>query len=230
MGYEEPRSPYGRASTSFSSEPQVRPPKKPFYRRGCFWFWIVVLCVIAALVPPLVVFRDRLGSKPYSPFSDPPFWNGTGPNDNPFGTCFTMQATAFQPNWKGEQTTTWCGAQFNKTSPIFALPLLNMSRAVGSNEAVTDVVNGTLWNSMTRNWCGAEAKIRGPAGEFDAIFGDANAWGSIDLNMNLFETLKGVPIGTYADPDQAGWMDTVRLCFTGNRTDIFNGYPYSYGS
>ncbi len=74
-----------------------------------------------------------------------------------------MQATAFQPNWKGQQTTTWCGAQFNKTAPIFALPLINMSRAVNVSEPVTHDVDRDVWESMTRNWCGAEAKIRGPA-------------------------------------------------------------------
>ncbi|ETS61365.1 hypothetical protein PaG_04392 [Moesziomyces aphidis] len=211
----------------FSNEPLVLPPKKPIYRRGGFWFIVILLCVIAAVVPPLVVYRDRLSSNS-SPYDERPFWNGTGPNGNPFGTCFTMQATAFQPNWKGQQTTTWCGAQFNKTAPIFALPLINMSRAVNVSEPVTHDVDRDVWESMTRNWCGAEAKIRGPAGEFDAIYGDANVWTTIDLNMNLFETLKGVPIGTYADPDEARWMDNIRVCFTGNRTNVFRGYPYSY--
>ncbi|SPO29069.1 uncharacterized protein UTRI_05643 [Ustilago trichophora] len=226
MGYDESNE----SRSGFSDEPLVVPPRKPFYRKGGFWCLIVFLAVLAAVIPPLVVFRDRLTPKPYSPFSDPPFWNGTGPNDNPFGTCFTIQATAFQPNWKEQQTTTWCGAQFNKTSPIFALPLINMSRAVGASERITHDVNRTLWEDMTRNWCGAEARIRGPAGEFNAIFGDANIWTTVDLNMNLFETLKGVPIGTYKDPDEARWMDNIRVCFTGNRTDVFNGYPYSYGA
>ncbi|CCF49385.1 hypothetical protein NDA11_004785 [Ustilago hordei] len=221
---------YQASDTSSTEEPLVlAPQKKPLYRRGGFWCIVIFLCVLAALIPPLVVFRDRLGTKPYSPFSDPPFWNGTGPNDNPFGTCFTIQATAFQPNWKEQQTTTWCGAQFNRTSPIFALPLINMSRAVGSDEPVTHDVNRTLWESMTRNWCGAEAMIRGPDGrEYRATYGDANTWTTVDLNIGLFETVKGVPIGTYANPDEARWMDNVRVCFTGNRTDVFNGYPYSY--
>lgn len=213
----------------FSNEPLVEPPKKPFWRRGWFIFLVVLACLAAAIIPPLVVYRDRLGGSTSSSSGyDPPFWNGTGPNNNPFGTCFTLTSTAFQPNWKGEETTTWCGAQFNKSSPIFALPLLNMSMAVGANERIIDSNNPSLWQSMTQNWCGAEAKIKGPAGEFDAIFGDANVWTTIDMNMNLFETVKGVPIGTYADPDAAGWMDDIRVCFTGNRTDISNGYPYSY--
>ncbi|SNX86788.1 uncharacterized protein MEPE_05497 [Melanopsichium pennsylvanicum] len=225
MGYQDDHS-----ATRFSDEPLIQPPKRPFYRKGAFWFLVVFLCVLAAVIPPLVAYRDRLSPKSSSPFSDPPFWNGTGPNDNPFGTCFTMQATAFQPNWKEQQTTTWCGAQFNQSSPIFALPLINMSIAAGANERVTHDTNQTLWESMTRNWCGAEAKIRGPAGEFNAIFGDANAWTTIDLNMNLYETLRGVPIGTYQNPDQARWMDNIRVCFTGNRTDVYNGYPYAYGT
>ena len=83
---------------------------------------------------------------------------------------------------------------------------------------------------MTRNWCGAEAKIKGPTGEFNAIFGDANIWTTVDLNMNLYETLQGVPIGTYKDPDQAKWMDGIRVCFTGNRTNVYDGYPYAYGT
>lgn len=226
MGAEDDLYP----SRGFSDEPLVTPPKKPFYRRGCFWFFLILLCLLAAIVPPLVVFRDRLGtSSSSSPFADPPFWNGTGPNNNPFGTCFTTQATAFQPYWKEQQTTTWCGTQFNESSPIFALPLLNMSQAVGSDERVTHDVNRTLWNQMTRNWCGAEAMIRGPAGEFKAILADASVWRVSDLNIHFFETVRGVPIGTYKDPDQAGWIDEVRICFTGNRTDIGNSvYGYSY--
>lgn len=98
------------------------------------------------------------------------------------------------------------------------------------NHRITHNVNQTLWEDMTRNWCGAEARIRGPAGEFNAIFGDANIWTTVDLNMNLFESSKGVPIGTYKDPDEARWMDNIRVCFTGNRTHVFNGYPYSYGA
>lgn len=215
-------------SRGFSDEPQVTPPRKPFYRRGGFIFLVVVACLVAAIVPPLVVFRDRLG-RSSSPFADPPFWNGTGPNNNPFGTCFTTQATAFQPYWKEQQDTTWCGTQFNRSSPIFALPLLNMSEAVGADERVTHDVNRTLWTSMTRNWCGAEAKIQGPAGEFNAILADASTWRTADLNMALFEAVKGTRNGTYRDPDQAGWIDQVRICFTGNRTDIGDStYPYSY--
>ncbi|PWZ01998.1 hypothetical protein BCV70DRAFT_215410 [Testicularia cyperi] len=210
----------------FSNEAMVHPPRKPWYRSwSTMWCPLLLLVALAAIVPPLVVYRDRLGG---SSEDNRPFWNGTGPNDNPFGTCFTMQATAFQPYWKEQQTTTWCGAQFNKTSPIFALPLLNMSQAVGYNVPVVHDTDRQLWEQMTANWCGAEAKIRGPAGEFDAILGDANAWTTIDLNMNLFETIKGVPIGTYKDPDQARWMNNIRVCFTGNRTTVDTGYPYSY--
>lgn len=210
----------------FSNEEQVVPPPKPWYkRRAVLISAFVVTVLLVALLPPLLVYRNRLGG---SSEDNRPFWNGTGPNDNPFGTCFTMQATAFQPHWKGEETTTWCGAEFNQTSPIFALPLLNMSQAVGVNGYVTHDSNRSTWETMVGNWCGAKVKIRGPAGEFDAIFGDANSWTTIDLNMNLFETLKGVPIGTYHDPDAAGWMDNIRICFTGNRTTVDNGYPYSY--
>ncbi|CBQ69547.1 conserved hypothetical protein [Sporisorium reilianum SRZ2] len=227
MGYEDDTSSTGTPG-GFSDEPLVSPPKKPFYRRGGFWFLVVLLCVCAAVIPPLVVFRDRLGTTPSTPFDDPPVWNGLGPNQNPFGSCFTMQATAFQPYWKQQQTTTWCGAQFNKSSPIFALPLLNMSIAAGASVPVTHDVNRTLYDQMTRNWCGAEATIRGPNGTFQAILGDANAWTTIDLNMNLFERIKGVPVGTYADPDAARWMDGIRVCFTGNRTNVYNGYPHSY--
>lgn len=229
MGYE--RDSISTSTRGFSDEPLVRLPEKRFYRKGGFWCLVVFLCICAAVIPPLVVFRDRLGlqSKPKSPFADPPFWNGTGPNNNPFGTCFTIEATAFQPYWKEQQTTTWCGAQFNKSSPIFSLPLLNMSEAVGSEQRVVHDTDMGLWRNMTRNWCGAEARIRGPAGEFTAYFGDANIWRSVDLNMHLYETIKGVPVGTYKDPDQAGWMDAVRVCFTGNRIDIGDGlYPFSY--
>ncbi|KAJ9475682.1 Myosin class II heavy chain [Pseudozyma hubeiensis] len=226
MGYESDS--ISTQTRGFSDEPQVAPPKKPFYRRGGFLALVVFLCVCAAVIPPLVVFRDRLSTSPKSPFADPPFWNGTGPNNNPFGTCFTMEATAFQPYWKEQQTTTWCGAQFNRSSPIFSLPLLNMSAAVGSDQRVTHDVDRQLWNNMTRNWCGAEAKITGPAGEFTAFFGDANVWRSVDLDMALYETIKGVPNGTYSDPDQARWMDGVRVCFTGGRIDVSQGYPFSY--
>lgn len=224
MGYEDDSTSPG-TPRGFSDEPLVQP-KKPFYRKGGFWCLVVFLCVCAAVILPLVVFRDRLGTS--SPYDEPPVWNGTGPTSNPFGSTFTMQATAFQPYWKEQQTTTWCGVQFNKSSPIFALPLLNMSMAVGSNVPVTHSVNESLWQSMTRNWCGAEAIVRGPAGEFRAILGDANAWTTIDLNMNLFERLKGVPVGTYSNPDEAGWMDHIRVSFTGNWTNVYKGYPYSY--
>ena len=211
-------------------EPLVVPQRKQrFYHRNGFWCLVVFLIVAAAVIPPLVIFRDKLSVGRSNNSYDAPFWNGTCPSNNSFGTCFTMTATAFQPYWKEQQTTTWCGAQFNKASPIFALPLINMSQAVGSNVPVIHSNNESLWQSMTANWCGAEAKIKGPAGEFDAVLGDANAWTSIDLNMNLFETIKGVPIGTYSDPDKAGWMDGIRVCFTGNRTNVYNGYPYSYG-
>lgn len=82
---------------------------------------------------------------------------------------------------------------------------------------------------MIRDWCGREVILQGPKGPLKAYFGDANTWSSVDLNMNVFTTLKGVPTGTYADPDAAGWMNHITGCFTGNQISIKNnGYPFVY--
>ncbi|KAJ9477947.1 hypothetical protein PHBOTO_001504 [Pseudozyma hubeiensis] len=153
---------------------------------------------------------------------------GQAPPKSPWGNCFDLTATAFQPNWKGEATTTWCGVNFDKTSPILALPLADLSKAYGSNTSVTYYSNETLWNQMIADWCGREVWVQGPGGMFKAYFGDANEWTSVDLNMNLYTKVQGVPTGSYVDPDAARWMSNIKGCFTGNQISIKNGYPMSY--
>lgn len=81
---------------------------------------------------------------------------------------------------------------------------------------------------MVSEWCGREVVIQGPGGSFKAYFGDANEWTSVDVNMNLFTKLKGVGVGSYADPDAAGWMNNIKGCFTGQQISLKNGYPFSY--
>lgn len=104
---------------------------------------------------------------------------GAAPPNSPWGNCFQLTATAFQPNWKGEATTTWCGVEFDKSSPIIALPLQQLSKAYGSDKLVTYYSNETLWRQMVKDWCGRELWINGPGGMFKAYFGDANLWTSV---------------------------------------------------
>ncbi|CBQ72215.1 conserved hypothetical protein [Sporisorium reilianum SRZ2] len=153
---------------------------------------------------------------------------GAAPPNSPWGNCFDLTATAFQPNWKGEATTTWCGVHFDKSAPIIALPLAQLSQAYGSGTSVTYYSNQGLWNTMISQWCGREVIIQGPGGSFKAYFGDANEWTSVDVNMNLFTKLKGVGVGSYVDPDAAGWIHGVKGCFTGQQISLKNGYPFSY--
>lgn len=80
---------------------------------------------------------------------------------------------------------------------------------------------------MIADWCGREVVIEGPAGSYKAYFGDANEWTSVDLNMNLFTTLKGVASGSYSDPDAAGWMNGIQGCFTGNQISL-KTMPYGF--
>lgn len=153
---------------------------------------------------------------------------GAAPPKSPWGSCFDLTATAFQPNWKGEATTTWCGVEFDKSSPILALPLADLSKAYGSNTPVTYYSNQALWKQMISDWCGREVTLQGPSGEVKAYFGDANTWSSVDLNMNVFTKLKGVATGSYSDPDIAGWMNGIKGCFSGEQISIKNGYPFKY--
>lgn len=153
---------------------------------------------------------------------------GQAPPKSPWGNCFDLTATAFQPNWKGEATTTWCGVNFDKSSPIIALPLAELSKAYGSGSSVTYYSNQALWNQMISDWCGREVYIQGPGGIFRAYYGDANEWTSVDLNMNLYTKVKGVATGSYVDPDAAGWMNGIKGCFTGQQINLKNGYPFSY--
>lgn len=81
---------------------------------------------------------------------------------------------------------------------------------------------------MIADWCGREVVIQGLAGSFKAYFGDANEWTSVDVNMNLFTKLKGVPTGSYVDPDAAGSMNGIKGCFTGHNVALKNGYPLNY--
>lgn len=81
---------------------------------------------------------------------------------------------------------------------------------------------------MVSQWCGREVVIEGPGGSFKAYFGDANEWTSVDVNMNLFTKLKGVGVGSYANPDAAGWIDGIKGCFTGEQINLKSGYPFSY--
>lgn len=48
--------------------------------------------------------------------------------------------------------------------------------------------------------------------------------------MNLYTKLKGVPVGSYVDPDAAKWINNPEPqgCFTGNQVSIKNGYPLNY--
>ncbi|KAJ1027052.1 hypothetical protein NDA18_003069 [Ustilago nuda] len=158
----------------------------------------------------------------------PSLYAGAAPPNSPWDSCFDLTATAFQPNWKGEATTTWCGVEFDKTSPIIALPLAQLSKAYGFSGSVTYYSHEPLWRKMIADWCGREVVIQGPAGSFKAYFGDANEWTSVDVNMNLFTKLKGVPTGSYVDPNAAGWMNGVKGCFTGHNVALKNGYPLNY--
>lgn len=110
------------------------------------------------------------------------------------------------------------------------MPLKELSAAYGSNVPVTYYSNEALWRQMVSDWCGRELWIKGPAGMFKAYFGDANEWTSVDVNANLFTTLRGVPTGSYVDPDAAGWINNPdpQGCFTGNQVSIKSGYPFNY--
>lgn len=153
---------------------------------------------------------------------------GAAPPNSPWGNCFELTATAFQPNWKGEATTTWCGVEFDKSSPILALPLADLSKAYGSDTPVTYYSNEALWRQMVGDWCGREVTLQGPSGPVKAYFGDANTWSSVDLNMNVFTKLKGVATGSYSDPDAAGWMNGIKGCFSGSQISIKSSYPFNY--
>jgi hypothetical protein len=81
---------------------------------------------------------------------------------------------------------------------------------------------------MISDWCGQEVVIEGPGGSYKAYFGDANEWTSVDVNMDLFCKLKGVPTDSYSSPDAAGWMNNIKGCFTGNHINMKDGFPFSY--